>query len=260
MALEIARPRPALPAPVRDLSRAIKSLEHVRQIFAGNSLPGVAHRQHGQTVLRFQFHAHFAVWPVVLNGIGQQIGDDLRQPFGVAGDFQRRQLAMNFYAAFVRQRLHQFDAIGNRFGKSNAQPLQTLLPGVEPRQFQQRFNQFPHPLRRALAGFDGLLYSAASRSRFKRGLRLREHHRNRRAQFVRGIGGELFLLRKRGFEPGEGGIQNGGQLAEFAFGLGDVDALRQIAGGNFHGGRADVLIGRRRAQTNHQPPASQPTK
>ena len=46
--------------------------------------------------------------------------------------------------------------------------------------------------------------------------------------------GELFLLRKGGFEPGESGIQNGGELAEFTFGLGDVDALRQIAGGNFH--------------------------
>ena len=71
----------------------------------------------------------------------------------------------------------------------------------------------------------------------QRGLGLRQHHGNRRAQFVRGVGGELLLLGKRGFQPGEGGIQNGGEPAEFAFGLGDVDALRQIAGGNFHGGR-----------------------
>jgi hypothetical protein len=55
-------------------------------------------------------------------------------------------------------------------------------------------------------------------------------------------------------KPREGGIQNGGELAQFAFRLGDVDALRQIAGGNFHGGGADVF--NRLDGARNQPPAA----
>ena len=75
----------------------------------------IRHRQHGQAVLRRQLHAHFAVGLVILNRVGQQIRDDLRQPFGIAGDFQRLQFDDYFYAAFLRQRLHHFHAIGNGF-------------------------------------------------------------------------------------------------------------------------------------------------
>ena len=71
---------------------------------------------------------------------------------------------------------------------------------------------------------------------------------------MRGVGGELFLLRKRGVEPGEGGIQNGGELAEFAFRLGDVDALRQIAGGNFTAAALMFSNGPQRARD--KPPAA----
>ena len=60
---------------------AKKSAKHAWQIFGGNPLPGVRHRQHGETVLRFQFHAYFAAGLVVLNSVGQQIRDDLRQSF-----------------------------------------------------------------------------------------------------------------------------------------------------------------------------------
>ena len=145
---------------------------------------------------------------------------------------------MNFHAAFVGQRLDQFHAIGNRLGKIKRSRFIGFLPGVKPRQFQQRFDQFPHPLRRALAGFDGLAVFAARCARgssavcvcvsiTETGVRS-----SCAASEV-----NCCLLRERGFEPGEGGIQNGGELAEFAFRLGDVDALRQIAGGNFHGGR-----------------------
>ena len=73
---------------------------------------------------------------------------------------------------------------------------------------------------------------------------------------MRRVGGKLFLLRKRRFQPRESGIQNGRELAQFTFRLGDVDALRQIAGGNFCGRGADVLNGplaRDRPTTSHRP-------
>ena len=128
------------------------------------------------------------------------------------------------------------------------QPLQFFLAGVEAREFEQCLDQFPHPLRRALAGLYGFLVTRGVALAVQSSLRLCQNDGDGRAQFVRGVGGELFLLRERGFQPREGGIQNGGELAEFAFGLGDVDALRQISGGNFHGGGADVFDGAQRAR------------
>ena len=183
--------------------------------------------------------SNFAVGIVVLNRVGQKIRDDLRDAFGIAGDFERRQLGSDFHAAFVREQADQLDAIACGPGQIKFHPLHLLLPGIEAREFEQRADQFAHPLRGALAGFDGLAVFGRGAFAVKRGLRLREHHRDRRAEFVRGVGRELFLLRERGVEARERGIQDGGELAEFAFGLGDVDALRQIAGGNFRGGGTD---------------------
>ena len=71
---------------------------------------------------------------------------------------------------------------------------------------------------------------------------------------MRGVGGELLLLGKGGFESGKSGIQNGGKLAKFTFGLGHVDALRQVPGGNFRGGGADVC--NRTDGAPDQPPAA----
>ena len=49
--------------------------------------------------------------------------------------------------------------------KSKRSRFNLLLAGVEPREFQQRVDQLPHPLRRALAGLDGFACIPAGRAR-----------------------------------------------------------------------------------------------
>ena len=164
----------------------------------------------------------------------------------------------NFHTAFVRQRLHEVRAIGNRFGKIERLSLQNLLSSIEPRQCQQRLDQFPHPLRRALAGLDGLLVTQGIAFAVQRGLRLRQDYRNGRPQLMRGVGRKLFLLRESRFQSCESGIQNCRELAEFAFRLGNIDALRQIAGGNFHRRCADFID--RLDGARNQPSATDQTK
>ncbi len=109
-------------------------------------------------------------------------------------------------------------------------------------------------MRGALAGLQRFAVFRRATLAVQRGLRLREHDGNRRAKFMRGIGRELFLLRESGFQPRKGGIQNRGQPAQLAFGLGHVDALRQVAGGDFHGSGADIF--NRTQRVRDQPPAS----
>ena len=175
-----------------------------------------------------------------MNRVGEQIGDDLGEAFGIARDFNGFDINGNFHRALVRERLHQFRAVGNGFRKIKICPAQDFLTGVEPCQREQRFDKLAHPLRRALAGLDGLLVTRGIALTVQRGLRLRQNHRDGRAQFVRRVGGELFLLGEGGFQAREGGIQDGGELAEFAFRLSDVDALGEIAGRDFYGSIADA--------------------
>ena len=146
----------------------------------------------------------------------------MREPFRIAGDFQWREFGNDFHAAFVGERPHQFHAIGTVLEKSNFIRFICSCPA------SSRASSSSAPINfriRCAARWQAsmvCLYSAASRSRFKRGLCLRQNDGDGRAEFVRGVGGELFLLRERGVEAREGGIQNGGELAEFAFRFGDL--------------------------------------
>ena len=104
--------------------RAIKPLKHARQIFRRNPRAGVAHGQNGHAVLRFQFHAHFAVgrlyWIALVKRFVTTCASRSESPVISNGC----KLGENFHAAFVGHRLHQFDAIGNGFGKIKSQPFQ----------------------------------------------------------------------------------------------------------------------------------------
>ena len=112
IALEIARPSPVLPE-VRDGVRAIKPFEQVRQILRRNPPPRVADGKHRHAVLGLHHEPHFAAPLVVLDGIGQKVGDDLRDAFRIADTFKRRQFAKNLDVAFVGQGTNQFDAIAH---------------------------------------------------------------------------------------------------------------------------------------------------
>ena len=104
--------------------------------------------------------------------------------------------------------------------------------------------------RGALAGFDGLFVGGGNAVAAECRQGLGEQYGEGRAHLVAGIGGELLLLGKGGFEAREGGIKDGGKLAEFAFGFCGVDALREVARRNLHGGGTDFLDGPQGAGSN----------
>ncbi len=131
---------------------------------------------------------------------------------------------------------------------------QPLLPGVEAREFEQRLDEAAHPLRGALAGFERLAILGGRALAVQGALRLREDDRDGRAQFMRGVRGELLLRRERAFEPREGGVQHRDELAEFALRFLGVNASREIAGGNFSRRLADGRDGFQRPPC--EPPAA----
>jgi hypothetical protein len=90
MALEIARPRPALPPGARFVGA--KNRRNTRGKFsAAIPCPVSLTVSTARPFCDSSFTRTSPLGLVVLNRVGQQIRDDLREPFGIAGDFQRRQ-------------------------------------------------------------------------------------------------------------------------------------------------------------------------
>jgi len=65
----------------------------------------------------------------------------------------------------------------------------------------------------------------------------------------------LFLLRERGFEPREGGIQDGGKFSEFASASATLMRCDKSPAEIFTAAALIFSIGRIARETNHQPPA-----
>src|SRR6202000_1648429 len=141
-----------------------------------NSLAGVRDSNDRGTLLTLQRNAHFAALFVVMNGVGEQVGENLRKPLGVARIFKRREFAGNFYFAFVRERLDEFDAITNRVRQIKTTSPHGFLTGIESSEFEERFEQSPHPLRGALTSLDRRAIFGSVAFVFERSLSLREDH------------------------------------------------------------------------------------
>ena len=122
-----------------------------------------------------------------------------------------------------------------------------FLAGVEPGEFEQRLGELAHGLGGLEAGAEGLAVFGGGTFAGEGGLGLGDHDGERGAQFMGGVGGELSLLGEGGLEPGEGGVQDGGEPAEFVVGIGEIDAFGEVAGGDAAGGGADGVDGLERA-------------
>ena len=101
---------------------------------------------------------------------------------------------------------------------------------VQSRQRQQRFRQPAHPLRRALASLKSLAILRRRTLTVQRHLRLRQHHRNRRPQFMRRVGRKLLLLRERRFQPRKCRVQHARKLPQFIVRIRRRDPLRKVPG------------------------------
>jgi hypothetical protein len=82
--------------------RPIKALENARQIFGGNADAGVGHGQNRRTLFDARADADFSVVFVVLDGVGEKVGDDLAEAVGIAEGFGGRKVAVDLNAALGR--------------------------------------------------------------------------------------------------------------------------------------------------------------
>src|SRR5208337_503575 len=65
---------------------AIEALEDARQVLGWDSDAGVADQDADLSVLRSHFDLHFAIWAIELDGVIEQIDEDLFQPQFMADD------------------------------------------------------------------------------------------------------------------------------------------------------------------------------
>ena len=97
--------------------RAIKTFEDTGCIFRGNPLTRIRDGQNSEIPLPRESHTHFPIGFIILDGIRQEIGDDLGDAFGIASNGQRGKFGNDFDAALFREGMHQFHAIFDGAGE-----------------------------------------------------------------------------------------------------------------------------------------------
>ena len=189
-----------------------------------------------------------------MDGVGEEVGDHLGDLLGIAGARRGRQVDRPADRPFLAERSHQVERVADGLREVELLPVHHVLAGVEPRELEQRRDEAAHALGGALAGFERrAVFFRRARPREGR-LRLGEDDRDGRAQLVRGVGGELALLREGVVEPGERAVQHRGQPAELAVRLLGADALRKVARRDPGGRVADRVDGPDHA--GHQEPSA----
>ncbi len=95
--------------------RAVEAFEKVRQIAGGNRGAGIADDERREAVGALGCHLDLAALVVVVDGVAQQVGDDLRETFRVAAARRGREIGVDAEAAGSGQRAEEFDTIGRDF-------------------------------------------------------------------------------------------------------------------------------------------------
>lgn len=182
-----------------------------------------------------------AAFAIVVDGVGEEVGDDLADAAGVAVDLRGGEVGVDGDVFGGGDGLEEVDGFAGGGGEVEGLEIHALGAGVEPGELEERFGEVAHALGGALAGFEGGAIIVGGAFAGEGGLGLREDDGEGSAEFVRGVGGELALLLEGGVEAREGGVENGGEAAEFAFGFGGIDAMGEIAGRDARGGGADAV-------------------
>jgi len=102
---------------------AVKALEDVRGFLSGNSHAGVGNCEQSDSIFGSRADADFAVWLVIVNGVGDEVGDDLAELVGVAAGFSGREIALDLDAALPGERAQAFDGIVSDLGQIDALTL-----------------------------------------------------------------------------------------------------------------------------------------
>ena len=110
---------------------AEESLEESRQILRRDAGAGVADGEHGGGGFRMGGHADFSAVPVVVDGIAQEVRDDLADAVGVAMCRSGREFAVELDVPSGGERTDEFDAGDGGFGEIEGRVLERFLSGIE---------------------------------------------------------------------------------------------------------------------------------
>jgi len=186
IALQMARPRPLWPSRERGFVGAIETLDTCGRSSAEMPRPVSA------TVTRAapgsaRVATRTRRGPVVVDGIGQEVGDDPAETVGVPQRLGGREVGVDLEPRSRASGRTRLDAGAGSFREIEVAAVDGFLAGVIAGNFQQRLGQAPHLLSGVKTDTDR--FAVFDRAAFagEGGLRLGNEDGDGRAEFVRGV-------------------------------------------------------------------------
>src|ERR1017187_1347448 len=115
----------------------VEALEDVREVLGCNALARIGDLEQDAGVVGFQGDPNLALLAVELDGVRQQVGDDLAEALGVALALDAGQLAFKLDTAPLGQRADQLNALPCHPREVDLLALHRFLTGIEAGKFEQ---------------------------------------------------------------------------------------------------------------------------
>ncbi len=188
-------------------------------------------------------NADAAAFAVVADGVGEEVGDDLRDLRNVAFDGRGHEIGFDVDIALGGERSDELDGIFDGLAKVEGGDVEFQAAGVGAGEEEEGFDQALHSAGGFEAGLQGLAVfgGGAIAGEGKLGVGMDDGQRG--AKLVGGVGGELDLLGEGAFEAAEGGVEDFGQDGELVGDVFEIDPAGEVAGGDGFGGGADGVDG-----------------
>ena len=119
----------------------VKALKNMRNIFSRNALSAIGNGQNCATVFAAGADENLAIRFVVVDGIGEKIGDELAKAVGVAESLSGAEVAVNFDATLFGKRADASDTDARAFRQIDSAPAYGFLAGIEARELEQGFGE-----------------------------------------------------------------------------------------------------------------------
>jgi hypothetical protein len=162
-------------------------------MFGGNADTGIGDGQYRRFVVASCRDSNRAAWTVVVDGIAQQVRDDLLETLGRRKRGRRLERRGDCDASTAGCIVESCGGDRDNRREIHRLALRRQVALVDACEREEGFRELPHLLRRFETAGDGLAILARAALPRQGGLRLRDDDCQRGAQFVCRIGGELQL-------------------------------------------------------------------
>ena len=222
---------------------AMEALEDVGEIFRWDGGTGVFHHEEDAAVFARGADAQGSSGVIVLQRVGEEVGDDLCEAFGIALEGCWLEVRVKGDRAIGCEWGDEFEGFACDGCEVAGFPVEGLLTAVELGEVEQGFDEAAHALGCALGGLQRLTVFGDGTIAAESELGLCEDDSERRAQLMGCVRSEAGLLGEGGVEAREGGVEDGREPFQFALGVSGVDAQGEVTAGDFFRGGADLREG-----------------